>query len=695
MFYFENYWIYEELVKKGSIDIYTKDINKDNIDKHFNSILNIMRDGIELDQVQQLKIHVYFTDNIDVSFTIFDYWFNTIFWTIPALSEMDISSNFLFFCENGITKSTIKSYIDNLFIDKFRSRLDFKTMNNIIDACIHKMKYINEFSLYLSNTLNFSDTIDLMNKYPEFNDAIHGNFDNVSIDDAQSVGMKYAKTQIDYIKNNDHHLRDAFIAGEGINPKQFKEVSSSIGIKPTGTGEVFPHIITNSFLNGGLNDLTSYMVESSVGRYAQILSKINVGTSGAFARLLDINNSDTSLHTDPNYSCDTKNFLKVTIEDDTWLRIYNMRYYRFDPNDKDKIINYKTDKFLIGKTILVRSPVTCASYARGEGICRKCYGDLYYINRDINVGKIAAESLSEKYTQILLSAKHILEAIVNTLSWNEPFNDYFTVDMNTLQLKYDEYPNNMCLKIKSDDIECESDDDDDLEYNDYITNIVISGKTDIEIHTIDADSIYITPDLAKLMRSKKTKIIDDTYYIPLNLVKELDQVFFVKIKNTEISKTLDRAKSIINKTKETSKYDKDSIVKEFISTNISGKINVDAIHMEVIISNQIRDKEDILDKPDWTIPNQEYTILTLSSALTNNPSITVSLQFQKIAATLISPLSTKKRKASMIDVFFMDKPQEYLDNTHNMSVHKEESMEEDVQPLMYRIDENGEKVPLV
>ena len=289
MFYFENYWIYEELVKKGSIDIYTKDINKDNIDKHFNSILNIMRDGIELDQVQQLKIHVYFTDNIDVSFTIFDYWFNTIFWTIPALSEMDISSN----------------------------------------------------------------------------------FDNVSIDDAQSVGMKYAKTQIDYIKNNDHHLRDAFIAGEGINPKQFKEVSSSIGIKPTGTGEVFPHIITNSFLNGGLNDLTSYMVESSVGRYAQILSKINVGTSGAFARLLDINNSDTSLHTDPNYSCDTKNFLKVTIEDDTWLRIYNMRYYRFDPNDKDKIINYKTDKFLIGKTILVRSPVTCASYARGEGICRK------------------------------------------------------------------------------------------------------------------------------------------------------------------------------------------------------------------------------------------------------------------------------------------------------------------------------------
>jgi hypothetical protein len=47
----ENYGMYVPLVKDGSIRVYTGDLTKENLNDHFYSILNIMRDGIETDFV--------------------------------------------------------------------------------------------------------------------------------------------------------------------------------------------------------------------------------------------------------------------------------------------------------------------------------------------------------------------------------------------------------------------------------------------------------------------------------------------------------------------------------------------------------------------------------------------------------------------------------------------------------------------
>ena len=55
------------------------------------------------------------------------------------------------------------------------------------------------------------------------------------------------------------------------------------------------------------------MVESAKGRQAQIYSKNNVGTSGAFARILGLNNRDTRLHPSPNYVCNTRHYIQIII----------------------------------------------------------------------------------------------------------------------------------------------------------------------------------------------------------------------------------------------------------------------------------------------------------------------------------------------------------------------------------------------
>ena len=483
--------------------------------------------------------------------------------------------------------------------------------------------------------------------------------------------MEYTRTQIKYIKNEDHCLRDSFVSGEAISPKQFKEVSVNIGTKPDGQGGVFPYIINNSFINGGVSEPESYVIDSSVGRTAQILQKMNVGTSGAFARLLETNNIDTFFNDDPEFSCNTKNFIEVFIKDASWLKMYDKRYYRFDPDGPEYVVDKNRDIHLIGQTLYFRSPITCASYAKGYGICRRCYGNLYYVNRDINPGKIAAELLSSIYTQMLLSAKHLLESSVVEMKWNKEFYDIFELNLNMISIDEDFECNGMYMVIDSGNIDSDDDDEDDssISYDEYISSFDImypNGQV-ISFHTAEEDNIYLTEDLNRLMKSKKVTMNDDKYIIPISALKTIPVVFTVKIQNKELQRTLERSKHIIDREKDTSSFTKDTIVREFISANAEGGINVSAIHLETIIANQVRNPDNLLEAPNWSIPNIPYKILTLGSSLMNSPSITVNFEFQRIGKTLVSPLSLKKKKPSVFDLFFMEQPQDFIVNKEMIS----------------------------
>ena len=666
---YQNYGPFEPLVRNGYQEVNTSYITIDNYSGYFNGLLNIMRDGIEQEDVQALKIGFYLADGNFVRFTLTDAWFNLIFWTFPIYIGEPVTVKHLV-DTRAITKKYIKDYF-NMLIKEHTIDIDFITLNNLIDETIYKLKFIDEFAMYLANTVNFRDTLDLMEKYPEFNASIHADLSGVPIEDVKSVGMDYAYTQIKYIKENDHCLRDSFISSEAISPKQFKEVSANIGTKPDGRGGVFPYIINNSFMNGGVSEPESYVIDSSVGRTAQILQKMNVGTSGAFARLLETNNLDTFFNTDPNYVCDTKNLIEVFIKDASWLSMYDKRYYRFDPDGPTYLLDKDRDDHLIGQTLYFRSPITCASYARGHGICRKCYGDLYFINRDINPGKIAAELLSSVYTQMLLSAKHLLESSVIEMKWNNEFYDLFDINLNMISVSEDVDTSGMYMILDSSKFDSSEDDDDDtseMMYAEYTPSFDIrypDGSV-VSFHTVEEDNIYLTEDLNKLLKSKKTKEEDGIYIVSMDHLKNIPVVFTVKIQNKELQRTLERSKHIIDREKDTSSFTKDEIVREFISANADGGINVSAVHLEVLLSNQMRDPDDILSFPKWHIRNAPYKILTLGSSLNNSPSITTTLEFQRIGKTLVSPLSSKKRKASVFDLYFMEKPQEYMVNRDAM-----------------------------
>ena len=86
-----------------------------------------------------------------------------------------------------------------------------------------------------------------------------------------------------------------------------------------------------------------------------------------------------------------------------------------------------------------------------------------------------------------------------------------------------------------------------------------------------------------------------------------------------------------------------------------------SVHLEIIIMNQIRSNDDIIEMPDWSVPEQtNYQILTLKKSIMTHPSISISLQSEDIARMLYTPLSFRKYKSSAYDLLYMVQPQKFL-----------------------------------
>ena len=98
-------------------------------------------------------------------------------------------------------------------------------------------------------------------------------------------------------------------------------------------------------------------------------------------------------------------------------------------------------------------------------------------------------------------------------------------------------------------------------------------------------------------------------------------------------------------------------------------MEIDAVHCETIIANQIRNKNDVLLPVEWDEANVEYDILTLNQALRQNPSILVTLSYERLSETLYNPLTFRqnRNKPSFIDLFFQVAPQEYIKEVNKLN----------------------------
>lgn len=704
---FQNYYMYDELIKNKKLEVDATTIDSSNWEFHYKGILNILRDGIETPEVQNLYITVYFNGNKNesVDLMITDYYLNLIMWFPIIFINKKIQPQHLFF-EEHTTGDTIKAFIDKYIVEPNKIEIENRILNNAIADTLFHFSDVDDFSLFLANTLNLEDDIDIMQHSKAYYDLLHADLSGVPIGEVKDRGMELVHDAIDnYIMKSkeivgyDHCLKYAFGAKEGINIRQYKENNINIGTKPDGQGSIYHDIINKSYINGGLNTLVAQYIDNGASRVAQIISKKNVGDSGAFARILGLNNMDTFLNSDPHFDCGTNNFINLLIKDAKHLKLLEGRYYRFERYGAEYKIN-TSDSTLIGKRVFLRSPITCKSNADGHGICYKCYGDLAYTNRDISIGRIATEHVTSQYTQKRLSAKHLLETVIEVVNWNSNFHTFLEIEnVNTIVFKESLFENkNMNgwkFKIDYQDLQVEGDDE-FFEHNkfsndshatedsgpfmeQFITKfyIVSPKKEEFIITAVDDDGnpienkMYLSNALSSFIYNKisENELTFDTentdIVIPLNELQDIE-LFLLKIQNNDLGKSLDIFTDIINKKNVTKSFDKDTIVESLQDAALKGGVKCQSIHLETILSSQICSEEDKLKKPDWSNPDAKYEILTLNEALTNNKSIIVTLDYQKLGRALFQPINHTKTEPSILDPFFMAKPKKFLTADHEI-----------------------------
>lgn len=678
---YKNYYDYSSYIEKNQtqMQIEVSSLSISNIDDHISGIYNILKDGIETDYVKNTKIKVIWNESLWCNLTVIDYWYNLFMWSMVLKLNNPITPNMIFYDET-LKKKDIKLFIDRFIMTKENKVRYGKNLNKIIADGTWYFSYIESFALYCANTINNEDDIDLMNHSKEFFDLMHLSLDGISYEDVKTYGQDIADKAINIIKDSgsimgyEHGLANSFKAKEGINNRQYKESKFNIGTKAIDSTAI-PVVIKNSFSNGGVNTPETYITESSSARDAQIKSKDNVGDTGDFARILNLNNIDTIFHPEFDYSCLTKHYVKFEIKSKKHLTAIKNRNAKLNPRGIQFNIN-PDDNDLIGRTVYLRSPMTCASHSDGLGICSTCYGDLYYINLDINPGVIAAEYLSSKITQKLLSAKHLTETDIIKILWSEHFEKFFNVDINVISLLPDLQERIPDLKkysllINPEDIVLVNDEedtikfDDDMEsvnlYNEYITSFIIKtpiGETFV-INSSTNSPIYLSTDLNNTIRNKA---INDDGFISVGLDKLIDKdIFYIKVSNNAITKALYDIINIINKSDVTDNLNKDQALQNIMDLIIDNGLDIDSIHIEVMLSNQIVDKNNILKKPDWKNHTVEYDLLTLNRSLSNNPSVIISWLYKDLGRVLYHPLTFEKNAPSFLDLFFMEKPQEYME----------------------------------
>lgn len=693
-----NYYDYAPLIQTGNVTINPSTITKENWKNHYDGILNIMKDGIETDFVHVAFITIKFENEEPIRLTIPDMFFNLMMWYPFTQVGLTIQPWHLF-SQETITGNDVKEYLDKYFIEIIKTKISNKRLNNIIAEFLYHFIDIDNFSFYLANTINLEDDLDLITLNKEFAELSKCDLSNVPIEQVRNAGMDVVNKAKKIITNSrsilgyDHCLKTAFDSKESINPRQYKEFAFNIGTKPDGQGSIYHEAINQSFTSGGLNNLIYQFIESGASRVAQIIAKKSVGDSGGFARILGLNNMNIFLNPDPTYDCHSHHPLAMFIENEDILNLLWDRYYYNDPEGngiEHKI--HRGDSFLIGKTIYVRSPETCISNAQGHGVCYHCYGDLAYTNSDIGIGKIAADTITSQQTQLRLSAKHILDTVIKIIKWCQYFNSFFEVDTNEIKINSlisDKDLSGYKMIINTESLQLENDDEfykhnyfidtkHEIEdsgpfYNEYVTNFDIKCPNNdiITIQSLQGNDesstrMYLSSFINNKIRSKYNSLEEDST-IELNLEELKEQpLFMLKMENNDIGKSLDIFTDLINKKEITKNLTIEELTNKLQHAILKGNIHCMSIHLEILVTTQLRDVENSLKPPKWDRANTQYELMTLGESLKNNPSIAVSLEYQCVQKTFCNPLNYQKIEPSVFDPFFISKPLKFFNNKNEI-----------------------------
>lgn len=593
-----------------------------------------------------------------------------------------------------LNKGFIKNYMDVFYIEPFSRYIPNWRMNEIMcDTKFWLSRISAKFNIVMGLSCNLEVFNEIAERNPELNELMNFKLDEgMQPKEMEIMLKKKTKELTDLIVNDDvFNIMKPLLATGSIKNRQFFEAVSCVGTKPDIEGRTMAKPINTNYMRGGGFRTVKDLYKNSIsGKKAAIMNHEYMGKSGHFAMLVSIATSHIRLSKTVE-DCGTCNPITIEIKSIDHLKKLNGRRYKFHGQKDYNIINSRNDKFLIGQTVLMRSPITCAAK---DGICKECYGELFYTNEACEaVGIFSATEVMNPIMQGVLSAKHHQETSSDMIEFQEDFYRFLDLFSTQILLKSD-YDNDVDLSkytlvLFKDDIKSSDDSeeldlgqgntDEDDSFSDYVsdddedsmeTHLPYSTKEfeiwgNMNVKTKEATEVYRFNDvtmkdlfmhkdmLAKMNVAQGPR--GRFYYIAMDKLNPEEFIFMIDVKNNELTKPLKEIQALLNNKAHEGCDSYEDMAQKMIDLLIESNISAMALHGEVILRELIRSRRNVLSRPrfDRVVVRDDYTILTISSALTKNPSVTTSIATPYLKKQLTAlPMTFEKRGRSVLDPLF-------------------------------------------
>lgn len=237
---------------------------------------------------------------------------------------------------------------------------------------------------------------------------IMNNSETMSILDLEPIKVEitgdkdHDSKELDNVTNeikNSFSKKDIIDSGARASWDQVRQMVAARGYVSDFYGNIVPVPIKDAYANGlsGYDYFTScYGARKGILDVAENTAKSGFLTRkmvyAATTSELDINNDD----------CGTKNCIRLNVNNEDLAKSIIGRYY-YDIDDSDGKLKCVSDvNDVLNKEILLRSPIFC----KGDKICKTCYGKLADVHKSRYIGIIAAQSIGERSTQLVLRTFH-------------------------------------------------------------------------------------------------------------------------------------------------------------------------------------------------------------------------------------------------------------------------------------------------
>ena len=297
----------------------------------------------------------------------------------------------------------IKSTVDSSKLLQILNDIKNKYSHNVTSEVLDEIKRIGfKYSTLYGCTLSIQDC--KYDGFEKFRDSLYTD---------KSVRKQLVKVSSDsVIKQLKSKFHYSYMIESGARGSwdQIKQLILTRGFISNFDGEILPMPIKHNLIEGLTEEEFFY---STYGCRKGLLDvALNTGTSGYLSRKLIFTCANLQIH--PTLvDCGTTDKLEVTVDNSRKARMLINRYY--EVGGQLDIITNANYKKLVGKTIYVRSPILCKS----PQICYTCYGDLHKSLNSRFIGIIAAQTLGERGTQLVLRTFHTSGSAVIKGSQNE------------------------------------------------------------------------------------------------------------------------------------------------------------------------------------------------------------------------------------------------------------------------------------